>query len=178
MPVIAARLSAIALSLFCLGASPVIADPAHPRPIDPQRYAGRWYEIARLPNRIESDCANATSDWFRQPDGGFNVVQTCHVAAPGASDKTWRGSGRIIDGVSSSKFRIGFLGGLIQRDYWVLDRADDYSWCLLSMPNPKYLWIMSRRPNLTPSEKAALVAHAQALGFDVSRLVFDNAPSA
>jgi apolipoprotein D and lipocalin family protein len=178
MNVLLARLTAALIASLCLIAAPALGGPVPLKPVDPQRYAGRWYEIARLPNKIESDCANATSDWARQPDGGFDVVQTCHVATPGASDKTWRGSGRIVDGEGSSRFRIGFLGGLIQRDYLVLDRADDYSWCLLGMPNPKYMWIMARRPNLTPAEKAALVAHARDLGFDVSRLVFDNAPSA
>lgn len=165
---------AAALAIGFLGAAPVTAEPTSQKPIDPQRYAGRWYEIARLPNKIQSDCATATSDWSRQSDGGFDVVQTCHN---GAEEKSWRGSGRITDAATNSKFRIGFFHGLIQKDYWIVDRADDYSWCMLSMPNPKYLWIMSRRQVLSEAEKAALVAHARGLGFDVSKLVFDSQPS-
>ena len=59
----------------------------------------------------------------------------------------------------------------------VLDRGDDYSWCMLTTPNPKFLWIMSRRPNITADQKAALVAKARAMGFDVSKLFFDSQPN-
>ena len=146
--------------------------------VDPKRYAGRWYEVARMPNKIQSNCDAATSDWSREADGAFQVVQTCHMGAASGSLKTWRGSGHIVDETTNSKIRIGFFGGLVQVDYWVLDRGDDYSWCMLSTPNPKFLWIMSRRPNLTADQKAALVAKARALGFDVTRLIFDNQPTA
>jgi apolipoprotein D and lipocalin family protein len=165
-----------ALFAIALGhAGAVHADPVPMKPVDPQRYAGRWYEVARLPNKIQADCAAATSDWSRQSDGGFDVVQTCHN---GSEEKSWRGSGRITDASTNSKFRIGFFGGLIQKDYWIVDRADDYSWCMLTTPNSKFLWIMSRRPGMTEAQKAALVAHARTLGFDVSKLVYDAQPSA
>jgi apolipoprotein D and lipocalin family protein len=147
------------------------------KPVDPKRYAGRWYEVARLPNKIQSNCEAATSDWSRESDGDFQVVQTCHIGSATGSPKVWRGSGRIVDDTNNSKIRIGFFGGLVQMDYWVLDRGDDYSWCMLSTPNPRWFWIMSRRPTLSPDEKAALVARARALGFDVSKLVFDSQPS-
>ena len=147
------------------------------KPVDPKRYAGRWYEVARLPNKIQSNCEAATSDWSRNSDGAFQVVQTCHMSEPNGPTKTWRGSGRIVDDANNSHFRIGFFGGLVQMDYLVLDRGDDYSWCMLSASNPKWFWIMSRRPNLTADQKAVLVAKARALGFDVSRLIFDNQPA-
>ncbi len=172
-------LTATAFAACLLGAWVVQAAPsATSKPVDPKRYTGRWYEVARLPNKIQSNCAAATSDWSRDPDGDFQVVQTCRMGGADGSPKIWRGSGRIVDEASNSKFRIGFFGGLVQMDYWVLDRGDDYSWCMLTTPNPKWFWIMSRHPNLSPDERATLVARARALGFDVSKLIFDSQPSA
>ena len=171
------RLLVVLTAFAGLASAGLAAVPASGRPIDPQRYSGRWYEVARLPNKIEADCVMSTSDWSRQSDGGFDVVQTCYAGSPVYPQKVWRGSGRITDAATNSKFRIGFFGGLIQKDYWVVDRADDYSWCLLTMPNPKYLWIMARSPSLNAAQKAALVAHARALGFDTTKLVFDGAPA-
>jgi len=144
------------------------------RPLDPSRYVGRWYEVARLPNKLQADCVAATSDWSREPDGVFNVVQTCHMGNPRGPAKIWRGAGKIIDALTNSRFRIGFFGGFVHMDYQVLDRGDDYSWCILTAANPRFLWIMSRRPVLGPDQKAALVAHARALGYNTSDLVFDN----
>ena len=171
------RLIVTALAACVLGGWIAEAAPSPTtKPVDPKRYTGRWYEVARLPNKIQSNCAAATSDWSRDPDGEFQVVQTCHMGAANGQAKVWRGSGKIVDD-SNSKFRIGFFGGLVQMDYLVLDRGDDYSWCMLTAANPKWFWIMSRRPTVSSAEKAALVARAQALGYDTSKLIFDAAPA-
>ena len=173
------RSAVIALaSTLTLGQAALAGPSPTSKQVDPRRYTGRWYEVARLPNKIQSNCEAATSDWSREPDGAFAVVQTCHMGAVTGSTKTWRGSGHIVDEVTNARFRIGFFGGLVQMDYWVLDLGDDYSWCMLSTPNPKFLWIMSRRPNLNADQKAALVSRARSMGFDVSKLIFDNQPSA
>lgn len=171
------RSLAAVLAVFVITTS-AAADPIAQKRVDPLRYAGRWYEVARLPNKLQANCVSVTADWARGSDGVFDVTQTCHTGPAGSEDKTLRASGRFVDTATSATFRMEFLGGLIQRDYLIVDRADDYSWCMLTMPNPKYLWIMSRKPDVSPTEKAALVAHAHGLGYDVTKLVFDNAPSA
>jgi lipocalin len=48
----------------------------------------------------------------------------------------------------------------------------------MGMADPKYVWIMSRQPVLNSAQKTALVAHAQALGYDTARLVYDEQPPA
>jgi len=32
--------------------------------------------------------------------------------------------------------------------YWIIGLADDYSWAVVSHPNRKYLWILSRTKTL------------------------------
>jgi len=150
------------------------AAPEPVKPVDPSRYVGRWYEIARLPNKLEQDCTSGTSDWARQGDGSFALVQTCHVGAANGPAKIWRAAGHILDVGKNSKIRIGFFAGLIHQDYWIIDRADDYSWCLMSTPSSRWLWIMARRPAVSPSLRASLVARARTLGYDTGRLIYDS----
>jgi len=171
------RLIALAV-LAAVAATPNLAPAAQPAPapeptksVDPHRYIGRWYEIARLPNMLQRDCTGPTSDWTPKDAADFAVVQQCRNGA--GSMQTWRASGHIIDGSNNTKIRVGFFGGLVHQDYWIIDRADDYSWCLMSTPSSKYLWIMSRRPNMPAALRAALVARAKALGYDTNRLVYD-----
>jgi apolipoprotein D and lipocalin family protein len=152
--------------------------PEPTKVIDPRRYIGRWYEIARIPNNLQKDCQAATSDWTKRDDGGFLVVQTCRVGSPGGPTKTWSAAGRILDAGRNAKIRMGFFGGFIHQDYWVVDRADDYSWCITSTPTSKYVWILSRRPILPTAERAALVARVHTLGYDAGRLFFDQQPPA
>ena len=152
--------------------------PEPTKSIDPKFYAGRWYEIARLPNKLQADCQAPTSDWARRGDGGYSVVQTCRVGSPSGPAKVWRAAGRIIDAIHNAKVRVGFFGGFIHQDYWIVDHGADNSWCLMSTPTSKYLWIMSRRPVMASAQKAALVARARNLGYDTARLIYDQQPPA
>ena len=86
----------------------------------------------------------------------------------------WKASGKILDTATNAKFRMSFFGGLISQDYWVLDRADDYSWFIMSTPNPKFLWIFSRHTALSPAQKAPMVGRAKAMGYEVGNLIYDQ----
>jgi len=79
--------AAVALAaVLCAGQIARAANaPPAPEPtksIDPRLYSGRWYEIARLPNKLQQDCEAPTSDWSKQSDGGYSLVQTCRVGSP------------------------------------------------------------------------------------------------
>jgi apolipoprotein D and lipocalin family protein len=166
-------------AVFAVGQAMAAAASAGPapeptKPVDPRRYVGLWYEIARLPNKLQADCASPTADWRRQNDGGFAIVQECRQGSPTGPMKEWRATGRVIDGSNNSKIRLGFFGGFIHQDYWIIDRADDYSWCLMSTPSERWLWIMARHPIVSPSLRSALVARAHALGYDTTRLIYDQ----
>ena len=176
-------MTAIAVSIrlgvlsFVLAASTAAqaAEAIAAKPIDPQRYLGRWYEVARLPNSFQKNCEAATSDWSKNSSGMYDVVQTCHTGSPSGPAKVWRGAGKVLD-EAAAKIRIGFFGGFIKQDYVVVDRGDDYSWCILATTTPKFVWIMSRRPVLDNTQKSNLVAHARQLGLNVSGLVYDQQP--
>src|SRR6185312_15763714 len=105
------RLIALAV-LAAVAATPNLAPAAQPAPapeptksVDPHRYIGRWYEIARLPNMLQRDCTGPTSDWTPKDAADFAVVQQCRNGA--GSMQTWRASGHIIDGSNNTKIRVG-----------------------------------------------------------------------
>ena len=55
-------------------------------------------------------------------------------------------------------------------DYWVLGLDADYRWAVVGNPNRKYLWVLSRTPQLPPALLDAALASATAQGFDLSQL--------
>ena len=170
------RLGVLGLMMaMSTAAAATAAEAVASKPIDPQRYLGRWYEVARLPNSFQKNCEAATSDWSKNAGGVYDVVQTCHTGSPNGPSKTWRGAGRVLD-QTAAKIRIGFFGGFIKQDYVVVDRGDDYSWCILATTTPKFVWIMSRRAVLDEGQKSNLVARARQLGLNLSGLVFDRQP--
>jgi apolipoprotein D and lipocalin family protein len=137
--------------------------------IDPATMMGRWYEIARLPNKTQSGCQAGASDWSRAADG-FSVIQSCHRGSPDGPLAEWKAKAKVADPVTNAKFKMSFFGGLISQEYWVIDRREEQGWLILATQDGRYLWLMSQQPVLPAAARALAVTRIRALGFDPARL--------
>ncbi|HEY2710557.1 MAG TPA: lipocalin family protein [Caulobacteraceae bacterium] len=153
--------------------APALAGPAQPaRPVATDLYSGRWYEIARTPNRMQSDCQAPTTDFSGWVGGVFKAVQTCHKGAATGPQQQTSVDGKVLPATQNTKMTLAMLGGLISQQYWILDHADDNHWLIMSTANQHYVWLMSRYPVLTAAEKSAALARLQSLGFNLGHLAF------
>ena len=165
------RLTAALAAACVLAASPALAATQTIDRLDPGAMMGRWYEIARLPNKIQRGCQAGASDWIRTSDG-FAVTQSCHKGTPDGPLAEWKAKARVADPVSNAKFKMSFFGGLVSQEYWVLDQRPDEGWLILATHDGHYLWLMSTKPTLPVAVKTEAVARIRQLGFDASRLEF------
>lgn len=163
-----ALLLAAALTLW---APQALAVPQPTTPVDMSRMLGRWYEVARYPNKIQKDCQAATSDWKRLADG-YSVIQTCHKGAPTGPTVEWKAKARVSDPVTNAKFKMSFFGGMVNQEYWVLDHRPDQGWLILGTPGGRGLWLMSTRPTLPPGVRSQAIARIRQLGYDAGLLEF------
>lgn len=153
-----------------LGAAPAFAGPSPPdNRIELTKMTGRWYEVARLPNKTQKDCQGGTSDWVRSGEG-YSVVQACHKGGLTQPATEWKAKAKVIDPRTNARIKMSFFGGMLSQEYWVLDHKSD--WLILGTPNGNYMWLMSQRPVLSAAAKAQAVARVRQLGYDVSRLEF------
>ncbi len=94
---------------FCVGQGALAANaPPAPEPtktIDPRLYSGRWYEIARLPNKIQQNCQLPDLGLVEKLDGGYSLVQTRRVGSPSGPTKTWRAGAKIDHATRNAKVR-------------------------------------------------------------------------
>ena len=141
--------------------------------VDLDRYAGRWFEIARYPNRFQRQCAgDVTATYARRTDGRIDVVNRCRTS-DGWTDA--RGIARVVDG-AGTKLKVRFAPAALSflpfvwGDYWIIGLADDYSWAVVGSPDRQYLWILSRSPRLGDDAWQAATEAAAANGFDITRL--------
>ena len=112
--------------------------------VDLKRYAGKWYEIARYPNRFQKDCAGDTSATYTlRPDGTVEVVNECRTK----EGKTKRavGTAKVTDRASNSKLKVTFFWPFYG-DYWIIDLGENYEYAVVGHPGRNYLWILSRTP--------------------------------
>jgi apolipoprotein D and lipocalin family protein len=145
--------------------------------VDLSRYQGKWYEIARFPNRFEKSCAGDVTATYRlATDGGINVLNECRKA--NGEIKRAEGKARKADknGPTSKlevRFAPAFLSFLpvVWGDYWVIALAPDYSYSVVGDSKRDYLWILSRTPVMDEAVYQKAVSAAAAQGFAVSRLL-------
>jgi apolipoprotein D and lipocalin family protein len=169
-------LTAAAAFAAILGGSSALAAPAPNAPkIELTQMMGRWYEVARLPNSLQKGCQAGASDWTRAGDG-FAVVQSCHKGTPEGPLAQWKARARSLDPATNSIFKMSFFGGLVSKEYRVLDHRPAEGWLILSTDDHQYLWLMSQKPTLSPAIRAEALARVKALGFDVGRLEFPLPP--
>jgi len=157
---------------FAVGDEPVRAVVS----VDLERYAGRWYEIARYPNRFQDSCAGeVTATYERREDGRIRVVNRCRRADGSLNEA--EAVARAVDGGGNARLKVRFAPGwltflpFVWADYWVIGLADDYEWAVVGTPNRKYLWVLARTPQLSDAGRTAAEAKIKENGFDLSRLV-------
>jgi apolipoprotein D and lipocalin family protein len=144
---------------------------------DVNRYAGKWYEIVRLPNRFQRQCAaDVTAEYAARPDGLITVVNRCRTDE-GKMDEA-RGVAEVVEpgiGQLDVTFLPRWLSWLpfTKGDYWVLELDPAYRYALVGTPGRDYLWVLSREPKLSSDVLERLLARAREDGFDVSKLVYD-----
>ena len=145
--------------------------------VDLARYAGRWYEVAKFPNRFQKACVRGTvAEYTVLPSGDLRVVNQCTQAD--GTVKVAEGRAKLAHrGGKTSQLKVRFAPAILSwlsavwGDYWVLDLTDDYRAVLVGSPDRQYLWILSRTAELDSATYDRMVASATAQGFDVARLV-------
>ncbi len=143
------------------------AVPEPARAVDLDRYLGRWYELYRYDASFQKDCEAVTADYTRNADGSLRVLNSCRLRTVDGPVKTATGKAKVADTVTGAKLKVSFFGPFYG-DYWVLDRDEDYRWSIVGEPSGRYLWVLSRAPQLSESVKSMLRQRVQGLGYDWS----------
>lgn len=171
-------LAAAALALAgCGGPVGNASVPQPAKPVELQRYLGKWYELARYDNRFERGCEGVTAEYSPRPDGMIRVLNTCRQGAPDGEARSAEGRAKVVGGSGGAKLKVAFFGPFFA-DYWVLDRADDYSWAIVGEPSGRYLWLLSRDPSPDAATLDAHLKRIAALGYDTRLLKIVRQPPA
>jgi apolipoprotein D and lipocalin family protein len=144
--------------------------------VDLNRYAGRWYEIARYPNRFQNQCAgNTTADYRLMPNGRIEVLNQCREQD--GSTKAAKGEAKIVDSATNAKLEVRFAPSFLSflpfvwGDYWIIDLGPNYEYSVVGSPDRKYFWILARESHLDEQTFAGILERAKAQGFNPDKVV-------
>ena len=152
--------------------------PVTAESVDLSRYTGRWHELARLPMPFQKANEAAIAEYGANADGTISVHNI--AIRPDGSQRDIRGYAKVLNPPVNTKLTVRFktwFGPLIpvpkEGNYWILHVDEPYQEAIVGTPNRKYLWLLARTPIISEARYAALVAKADQLGFDTSRLLKD-----
>ncbi|MFV0197972.1 lipocalin family protein [Empedobacter falsenii] len=135
-------------------------------------FLGRWYEIARLENKVQKGHTNVTHRFnLNEENGSLGVIVRGY-------DKKKKGWSKI-EGIATQDienvglFSTTFLP-IFAKKLYVIDYDKDYNNALVASEDYKKLWILSRKKEISDKVKDRFLDSAKKVGFDPSKLIWPS----
>lgn len=134
--------------------------------VDLSRYLGSWYEIARFDHSFERGMEYTMAHYTMRDDGKIDVLNT------GIKD----GRAKDAKGIAKTTnqqglLRVSFFGPFFS-DYRIMLLDENYQYVLVGGSTNRFLWILSRTPQLDEATLSLILAEADRRGYDTTRLLW------
>lgn len=135
-----------------------------------QRYLGTWYEIARYDHKFERGMVGVTANYSIRNDGKIKVVNSGYKGSMDGPFSEAIGKAKVPNKSEPGKLKVSFFW-IFYGDYFVLDLDENYQWALIGSSYDKYLWILSRTPQISDSLYKELLEKLSIRGYDTNKLI-------
>jgi lipocalin len=159
-------LMACVVSLFAACEATNKVDNSTVQTVDLNRYLGHWYEIAKYDHYFERDLDYAMAKYTLRDDGKIDVLNT-GVKAGRAKDAKGIAKTTDVPGL----LRVSFFGPFFG-DYRIMMLDENYQYVLVGGSTDKFLWILSRTPQLDDATLSRILAEADRRGYDTNKLIW------
>jgi len=157
-------------TLSAIPASPAERPPLKTVPfVDLDRYLGRWYETASYPAWFQRNCTAVTAEYSLREDGMISVINSCRKNTLDGKPKQVVGRAKVVDTATNAKLKVSFFWPF-WGSYWIIELDPEYQWAVVGVPNRKYLWILSRSPQMGDETYKAILSRLPSHGYDPNRL--------
>ncbi|CAN5124073.1 lipocalin family protein [soil metagenome] len=144
--------------------------------VDLKRYSGKWFEIARYPNKFQKKCVgNTTATYTIKDEDTIEVLNQC-VEKNGTTDEA-KGKAEVVDSATNAKLKVRFAPSFlsflssVRGDYWIIDLDDNYQYAAVGDPKREYFWILSRTPEMSDAIYQNILRRAEKMGFKPGQVV-------
>lgn len=169
------KAKAAALLLFFSVLSGCVNLPDGIEPVsgfDLKRYAGQWYEIARLDHKFERGLEKVSTIYTVNDNGTVRVVNRGFLS----KDQKWKeatGKAKFVGEADVGYLKVSFFGPFYgPYVIFELDK-EDYQYAFVTSGDD-YLWLLSRTPEITPQLKQKFLDDISVMGYPSDQLIFVN----
>lgn len=139
--------------------------------LDLNRYLGKWYEIARFDHTFERGLVGCTANYSLKDDGSIKVINAGYKNSLDGKYQETEGKARRPNDTEPGKLEVAFFWNFYA-DYYVLELADDYRYALIGSKKSKYLWILSRTPQMSKTDLNFVLESAKKRGYNTQQLIW------
>jgi lipocalin len=162
---------AIGISFVSCKTQKTMIDKTVVKELNIQKYLGTWYEIARYNHSFERGLVGVTANYSLRDDGKIKVLNSGYKKSLEGKFSQAIGKAKIPDPINNpAKLKVSFFL-FFYGDYYVLELDKEYQWALIGSSWDKYLWILSRKPQIENALYNELLHKLQNRGYDVSKLI-------
>ena len=137
--------------------------------VDLQKYSGKWHEIASFPQQFQKGCHCTTAEYTISEKGYVIVENRCNRDSINGKQSYIKGKAFADKNTGNAKLKVQIFWPF-RAKYWIIDLANDYSYAVVSNPNKKYLWILSRTPKMDIEIYQQIIKRLMEKGFDLTKL--------
>ncbi|QHE83901.1 lipocalin family protein [Hydrogenophaga sp. BPS33] len=166
LPVVIAAGAAVLLS-GCAVSVPKGVEPV--TNFDVKKYAGTWYELARIDHRFERGLINVSAQYSLNADGTVKVLNRGY----NPEKKEWKqaeGKARFLGDPQTASLKVSFFGPFYG-GYNVVYLSNDYKTALVVGNSLDYFWLLSREKQIPEREMKALLERAARLGVNLDDVI-------
>jgi apolipoprotein D and lipocalin family protein len=133
--------------------------------IDLKQYAGTWYVIACIPTRFDKTWEHIKETYTVKEHNKIDI-DTSYAVGSDTEAKHVHTKG-FVKSNDHSFWRVQFLWPL-RADYLIEEVGSDYSYAVVGHRNKKYLYILSRTPQLDTETYNRIVDRYSFKGYNMS----------
>lgn len=137
--------------------------------VDLARYMGRWFEVARVPNRYQSGVVGVIAEYELGDDGRITVRNFGRSGSLDADLTVSTAAAWVADESTNAKWYVQFIWPF-KADYWIIDLDRDYQFAVVGQPDRERLWILSRTSTMPQRTLDGVYRRLEANGYDTSRI--------
>lgn len=137
--------------------------------VDLIRYTGKWYEIASFPQKFQKGCCGTTAEYSLSEKGYIIVENRCFKDSLSGKPKYIKGKAYVDKNSGNAKLKVEFFKPF-KGKYWIIELDSNYRYAAVGHPNRKYLWILSRTPQMEKEVYEKILSRLREKGFDTFKI--------
>jgi len=140
--------------------------------VDLKRFMGDWYVIAQITADSDREAFNAVETYSMNPDGSIATVYRNRQGNFDGPEKVLTPTGYVVEGTGNALWGIRLYWWLpFKLEYRVSYLEADYSVAIIGRSKRDYVWLFSRRPDMSAADLARYTALIGSWGYDTSKLL-------